>query len=55
MRYIEFRRQDGSESADYHLMNGDVPAGEYYASNPTDVSDLPEDHGQQPARRLSVN
>lgn len=37
VEYIEFTMQDGTKRR-YHLMNGDVPAGEYYASNPTDVS-----------------
>lgn len=42
VEYIEFTLQDGSKRR-YHLLDAEVPAGEYYASNPDDVVDFLRD------------
>lgn len=36
VEYIEFTLQDGSKRR-YHLLNAEVPAGQYYANNPNAV------------------
>lgn len=36
VEYIEFTMQDNSKRR-YHLLNAEVPAGQYYANNPGDV------------------
>ncbi len=42
VEYIEFTLQDGSKRK-YHLLDAEVPAGEYYAGNPDDVIDFLRD------------
>lgn len=42
VEFIEFTLLDGSKRK-YHLLNAEVPAGEYYAANPQDVVDFLRD------------
>ncbi len=42
VEYIEFTMQDGSKRR-YHLLNAEVPAGQYYALNPDAVIDFLRD------------
>lgn len=42
VEYIEFTMQDNSKRR-YHLLNAEVPAGQYYANNPADVRNFLQD------------